>query len=207
LPAAASQPERAPTPNERTIWLLTSACGALLLSAVTSHLSQNIAAIPLLWVIPLTIYLLTFVIAFNSGNFYSHRAVRILVVLLMAAAFAGTGYKIANPDLAPPIRSTLPLYCATLFIACLFCHWELFRRRPGPRYATQYYLFIAAGGALGSMARYATGIYVAAHQAPHAIEEAIEAEVPLIVAVAEHIPLHNILRVGAIKTLYSKSCS
>src|ERR1700761_4390573 len=53
----------------------------------------------------------------------------------------------------------------------------------------------------------ATGIYVAAHQAPHAIEEAIEAEVPLIVAVAEHIPLHNILRVGAIKTLYSKSCS
>jgi succinyl-CoA synthetase alpha subunit len=43
-----------------------------------------------------------------------------------------------------------------------------------------------------------TGIYVAAHQAPGAIEEAIEAEVPLIVAVAEHIPLHNILRVGTI---------
>src|ERR1700759_846836 len=69
----------------------------------------------------------------------------------MALAFAGTGYKIANPDVAPPIQTTVPLYCATLFIACLFCHWELFRRRPGPRYATQYYLFIAAGGALGSM--------------------------------------------------------
>ena len=140
-------PKLSPTSNEQMVWLLTAACGALLLSAVTSHLSQNIAAIPLLWIIPLTIYLLTFVIAFNGGKLY----VRWLVVVLLPLALGGVGYLISNPDEAPPIRTTVPAICAALFIACLFCHGELHRRRPSPRYATQYYLFIAAGGALGSM--------------------------------------------------------
>ncbi len=142
-----ASPEPPPTSNEQMVWLLTAACGALLLSAVTSHLSQNIAAIPLLWIIPLTIYLLTFVIAFNGGKLY----VRWLVVGLLPLALGGVGYLISNPDEAPPIRHTVPAICAALFIACLFCHGELHRRRPRPRYATQYYLFIAAGGALGSM--------------------------------------------------------
>ncbi|HLK08614.1 MAG TPA: hypothetical protein VKV30_11745, partial [Candidatus Angelobacter sp.] len=143
----AAGPELQPTSNEKMVWLLTAACGALLLSAVTSHLSQNIAAIPLLWIIPLTIYLLTFVIAFNGGKLY----VRWLVIGLLPLALGGVGYLISNPDEAPPIRTTVPAICAALFIACLFCHGELHRRRPSPRYATQYYLFIAAGGALGSM--------------------------------------------------------
>ena len=143
----AANPEVPPTSNEQLLWLLTAACGALLLSAVTSHLSQNIAAIPLLWIIPLTIYLLTFVIAFNGGKLY----VRWLVIGLLPFALGGVGYLISNPDEAPPIRTTVPAICAALFIACLFCHGELHRRRPSPRYATQYYLFIAAGGALGSM--------------------------------------------------------
>jgi hypothetical protein len=145
--ALAANPEVSPTSNEKMLWLLAAACGALLLSAVTSHLSQNIAAIPLLWIIPLTIYLLTFVIAFNGGKLY----VRWLVVFLLPLALGGVGYLISNPDEALPIRTTVPAICAALFIACLFCHGELHRRRPSPRYATQYYLFIAAGGALGSM--------------------------------------------------------
>jgi spermidine synthase len=136
-----------PTSNERMLWLLAAACGALLLSAATSHLSQNIAAIPLLWIIPLTIYLLTFVIAFNGGKLY----VRWLVIGLLPFALGGVGYLISNPDEATPIRTAVPSICAALFIGCLFCHGELHRRRPGPRYATQYYLVIAAGGALGSM--------------------------------------------------------
>jgi spermidine synthase len=143
----AANAELPPKSNERLLWLLTAACGALLLSAATSHLSQNIAAIPLLWIIPLTIYLLTFVIAFNGGKLY----VRWLVIGLLPFALGGVGYLISNPDEATPIRIAVPSICAALFIGCLFCHGELHRRRPGPRYATQYYLFIAAGGALGSM--------------------------------------------------------
>jgi SAM-dependent methyltransferase len=139
--------ERSPAVSERIVWLLTAAGGALLLAAVTSHLSQNIAAIPLLWIVPLTIYLLTFVIAFNGGRLY----VRWLFVPLLAIALGGIGYAIGNPYKEIPIKYSVPLFCVALFIGCLFCHGELYRRRPSPRYATQYYLLIAAGGALGSM--------------------------------------------------------
>jgi len=146
ITAESNTPQPPPTPSERTLWLLASACGALLLSAVTSHLSQNIAAIPLLWVIPLTIYLLTFVLAFN-GNFYW----RGLMLRLLPVALGSVGYLIAEPDVDVPVKISVPLFCLTLFVGCLFCHGELYRRRPSPRYATQYYLIIAAGGALGSM--------------------------------------------------------
>ncbi len=147
LPHAASESNKPPTAGERSMWLFMSACGALLLSAVTSHLSHNIAAIPLLWIVPLTIYLLTFVIAFNGGKLYW----RWLMVRLLAVALGSVGYLIAKPDEDLPIKISVPLFCITLFIACLFCHGELYRRRPSPRYTTQYYLLIAAGGALGSI--------------------------------------------------------
>jgi hypothetical protein len=146
LPGKDPVSDRPPTSNEKMLWLFASACGALLLSAVTNHLSQNIAAIPLLWIIPLTIYLLTFVIAFD-GRFYF----RWPMAGFLAVALLSVGYEIVNPDVTLPVIIAVPFFCLSLFIACLFCHGELYRRRPGPHYATQYYLFIAAGGALGSM--------------------------------------------------------
>lgn len=139
-------PEAVPSPGERTLWLLMAACGSLLLSAVTSHLSQNIAAIPLLWILPLTIYLLTFVLAFNGKLYW-----RWLMVRLLAVALGSVGYFIAKPNEDLPIAISIPLFCLTLFIGAFFCHGELYRRRPAARYLTQYYLLIAAGGALGSM--------------------------------------------------------
>jgi len=135
-----------PSPGERTLWLLMAACGSLLLSAVTSHLSQNIAAIPLLWILPLTIYLLTFVLAFNGKLYW-----RWVMVRLLAVALGSVGYFIAKPNEDLPIAISIPLFCLTLFIGAFFCHGELYRRRPATRYLTQYYLLIAAGGALGSM--------------------------------------------------------
>ena len=139
-------PEAVPSPGEKTLWLLMAACGSLLLSAVTSHLSQNIAAIPLLWILPLTIYLLTFVLAFNGKLYW-----RWLMVRLLAVALGAVGYLIAKPNEDLPIAISIPLFCLTLFIGAFFCHGELYLRRPGARYLTQYYLLIAAGGALGSM--------------------------------------------------------
>src|SRR5262249_43634317 len=106
-----------------------------------------IAAIPFLWIVPLTIYLLTFVIAFNGERWYP----RWTVVALLPVALAAMGYLIANVDKLRPIRYAVPIFCASLFIGCLFCHGELYRRPPSPAYTTQYYLLIAAGGALGSM--------------------------------------------------------
>ena len=76
-----------------------AACGSLLLSAVTSHLSQNIAAIPLLWILPLTIYLLTFVLAFNGGKIYS----RWIMMGLLPSALGGVGYLIVDTTMDVPI--------------------------------------------------------------------------------------------------------
>jgi spermidine synthase len=140
-------PEAVLSPGERTLWLLMAACGSLLLSAVTSHLSQNIAAIPLLWILPLTIYLLTFVLAFNGGKIYSRR----IMMGLLPSALGGVGYLIFDTTMDVPIFISIPLFCLTLFIGAFFCHGELYRRRPAARYLTQYYLLIAGGGALGSM--------------------------------------------------------
>jgi len=137
----------APSPANRVLWLLMAAGGSLLLSAVTSHLSQNIAAIPLLWILPLTIYLLTFVLAFNGGKFYS----RWLMARLLAVALGGIAYLIWYKTEDVPIIVSIPLFCLSLFIGAFFCHGELYLRRPAAPYLTQYYLLIAAGGALGSM--------------------------------------------------------
>ncbi len=137
----------APTPRERILWLLMAACGSLLLSAVTSHLSQNIAAIPLLWIVPLTIYLLTFVLAFNSERLYPHW----LIVRLLPVMLGGVAYLAVDITMDVPPWISIPFFCLTLFTGAFFCHGELYRRRPSPRYTTQYYLLIAAGGALGSM--------------------------------------------------------
>ncbi|HYL91642.1 MAG TPA: fused MFS/spermidine synthase [Alphaproteobacteria bacterium] len=142
----ASVTEAGPTKSETVLWFLLAAGGSLLLSAVTSHLSQNIAAIPLLWIVPLAIYLLTFVLAFN-GKLYP----RWVIAGLLPVALGGVAYLIWDTVTTVPMRRTIPIYCATLFVGCFFCHGELYRRRPAPRYTTQYYLWIAAGGALGSM--------------------------------------------------------
>jgi spermidine synthase len=140
-------PDSAPSPASRVLWLLMAAGGSLLLSAVTSHLSQNIAAIPLLWIVPLTIYLLTFVLAFNGGKLYS----RWLMMGLLPSALGGIAYLIVDKSQDVPIIISIPLFCLSLFIGAFFCHGELYLRRPAAPFLTQYYLLIAAGGALGSM--------------------------------------------------------
>ena len=147
IPLPSLIPESAPSPGGRVLWLLAAAGGSLLLSAVTNHLSQNIAAIPLLWILPLTIYLLTFVLAFHGGKLYS----RWLMMGLLPSALGGIAYLIVDKTQDVPIIVSVPLFCLSLFIGAFFCHGELYLRRPPSPYLTHYYLLIAAGGALGSM--------------------------------------------------------
>jgi spermidine synthase len=139
--------ETTPRYRDRILWLLLAACGSLLLSSVTNHLSQNVAAIPLLWTVPLIAYLLSFVWAFSGEHFYPRRVMMGFMVVLLGAA----GYLLTDPPFFTPILATVALYCIALLIICLVCHAELHRLRPAPQYATSFYLMIAAGGALGSM--------------------------------------------------------
>ncbi|HET6841409.1 MAG TPA: fused MFS/spermidine synthase [Candidatus Angelobacter sp.] len=138
-----------PSTASRALWFLLAACGSLMLCAVTNYLSQNIVAIPLLWILPLAVYLLSFVVVFQ-GNFYPRWLVLIFLLLALAAIGAGIRYELSDQSQVVPIRIMVPIFCAALFIFCVFCHGELHRLRPAPRYLTSFYLLIAAGGAAGA---------------------------------------------------------
>jgi len=129
------------------LWLALSATGSVLLLAVTNHLTQNVAAVPLLWLAPLVLYLLSFILTFEGGAWYQPR--RLWVVLLVA--LGGMAWLLADSRFQFELGLQLGVYLAGLLIACLFCHGELYRTRPAAAGLTAFYLTISAGGALGGV--------------------------------------------------------
>jgi hypothetical protein len=128
-----------------TLWVSLAACASVLLVSITNHLSQNVAPIPLLWVIPLALYLLSFILCFESDRFY----IRWLVIPLLAAALGGMAFYLYADSGNTNIKVVIPLYAAGLFLACMMCHGELARRRPAAQHLTLFYLMVSLGGALG----------------------------------------------------------
>ncbi|HET7872688.1 MAG TPA: fused MFS/spermidine synthase, partial [Terriglobales bacterium] len=143
----------APATSARVLWFLLPAAASLLLCAVTNYLSQNIAAIPLLWILPLTAYLVSFIWAFAGARLYPRRLMQfVLLIVLGAVAFdVSSGFGFWSKQLTLPIQWAIVLYCSALLLVCFVCHAELYRLRPGPRYATSFYLSLSAGGALGAI--------------------------------------------------------
>ena len=133
-----------PAFRERLFWVALAAMGSCLLLAVTNHLTQNIPSIPFLWVVPLSLYLVTFILCFDHPRWY----VRPLFVPLAAVMLPVMAWFSESLDL----WVAAPLYAAGLFVLCMVCHGELYRMRPGPRHLTTFYLMIAIGGALGALA-------------------------------------------------------
>jgi len=129
------------------LWLALSATGSVLLLATTNHLTQNVASIPLLWLAPLTLYLLTFIIAFEGRNWYRPQ----LAWPLVLAWLAGMAWLLVDSDYHYNLPLQLGMFLPGLFLGCLFCHGELYRLRPEPRQLTQFYLVVSAGGALGGL--------------------------------------------------------
>lgn len=135
------------SPRFRWLWFLLPMAAAMQLSAVTAHLTINIAAIPLLWVLPLAVYLITFIFAFDRPVFYR----RPIVVRLLVVMLASLGYALAKTDFSLPITLTVVFFLVECFVACFFCHGETYRLRPRrASEATLFYLLIAAGGATGT---------------------------------------------------------
>jgi len=132
---------------QKLLWMLLPMAASMQLSAVTSHLTENIAPIPLLWVLPLGVYLITLILAFQFPKLLPRWIVtRLLVVLL-----AGLAYMLTQPDGSLPLRISVIFFLAELFMACYFCHSEAHALRPErPSEATLFYLIFAAGGALGA---------------------------------------------------------
>jgi SAM-dependent methyltransferase len=148
--AAESQPlaggdTSAPGAELKTLWAALACCASLLLLAFTSHMTLNIAAIPFLWVLPLALYLLSFVLCFEASGWYR----RWLFLPLLAAGLAGVCVTLTRSN--PSIWTLIPLYSATLFAACMVCHGELARSKPHPQHLTGFYLMLALGGAAGGV--------------------------------------------------------
>src|SRR5580658_979290 len=132
-------------PHLPLLWIALAACAATLWPAVSNHLSQEVAAIPLLWVEPLSIYLLSFILCFEGRGWYNPRLYRVLLPLA-CLTFA---WRLQGA--AGGIAWELPIVGAALFICCMFCHGELARLKPEPKHGLAFfYLMIALGGALGA---------------------------------------------------------
>src|SRR5215475_7934786 len=158
-----------PTWKDVAFWVALAAVPAGLLVAVTAHISIDIAAVPLLWVVPLALYLLTFVIAFSRRPIIPHR----LVVALQPPSIVA----LLAVIIFDPIRNivwVLAVHLAVFFVNALMCHGELARTRPPPRYLTAFYLWISAGGVIGGIA---AGLI-----APHVFNWV--AEYPILIALA-----------------------
>ncbi len=135
------------TRGRRWMWFLLPMGAAMQLSAVTSHLSQDIAAIPLLWILPLATYLVTFILAFEVPGLYR----RWVVGRFLAVMLASLGYALSKMDARLPVGLAVLFFLVEIFVACWFLHAEVYRLRPaGARESTVFYLLVAAGGVAGT---------------------------------------------------------
>jgi spermidine synthase len=131
-------------------WIALSALGVVILLGATAHISQNVASVPFLWLAPLTLYLASFVLAFEgrAGRGWYAPAWGIPAALASAALMAA-GLSASSGVL--DVSLSVPLYCAGVMFTCLFCHGELAARRPEAGQLTRFYLMISLGGALGGI--------------------------------------------------------
>ena len=165
-----SAPGVAPRWWQRTLWLLLPAVASALVLAGTSHVTQDVAVIPFLWVVPLSLYLITFILCFEHPRWYKPVlwASLAIPVLVLAAThrrmpdawfdnsefFSWLGGRLYGHDspaneLVNNFKSQLLICFSAIFLGCMTCHGELIRLKPGPERLTEFYLFLSAGGALG----------------------------------------------------------
>ncbi len=193
----ASPPVPAPSWKMLVLWTALAACASTQLLAITNHLSQNVAPIPFLWVLPLSVYLLSFILCFERDKIY-HRGV---FLPLLVIALDGAAYTIYYNEGNPNIAWAIPTFVVTLFVCCMVCHGELARLKPDPRHLTGFYLMISLGGTLG-------GVFVALI-APHVFHTYLELPLAMvacpalaaIVLWAAPQPWHSKIPIAAVRVL------
>jgi len=168
-PAPAAVPPAGPLPWGR--WLVLSAAPVALLLAVTNHVCQEVAPVPFLWVLPLAVYLVSFVAAFGRSTFYRRDAALMTLACVTLGVVASFYWEKQIPIF---VRLAVPV--AYLFVACFTCHAELHALRPEKGGLTGFYAALAAGGALGGLA---VGIF-----APLVFAHFYEVQVGLVFALA-----------------------
>lgn len=137
----------APGWRAQALWLALPALGSWLLLAVTNHITQHVASIPFLWIVPLAVYLASFILCFESDRWYRRGVWLPLAGVALLAAGAGLVHSIGTE-----VKTAVPLYVGALFVLCMTAHGETARRRPPPQHLTRYYLMLSVGGAAGGVA-------------------------------------------------------
>lgn len=140
-PASAAGP--APSWRDRAIWIGLAAIPSSLMLGVTTHITTDVASAPFLWVIPLALYLLTFIIAFSDRPIVSPKLTLMLQAAAVVACAALMPFKSAN------FMLQLSVHLAAFFLTALMCHQALVARRPDPAHLTEFYLWMSFGGVVG----------------------------------------------------------
>ena len=143
---ASIQGEQRPGLPLLSLWIALSATASLFLLSVTNQITQEVAVIPFLWVLPLSLYLLSFILTFSGERGYNRRLYAILFILSTAL----TLFVMLNAT-ALHVYWQILAYCSLLFTACMLCHGELYLLRPAAGYLTTFYLMVSIGGALGGI--------------------------------------------------------
>lgn len=130
----------------RARWILLAAVPSALSLGATAYISTDIAAVPLLWIVPLSLYLLSFIVAFSTRIRLSARRLGAAMPAVAAALVIPSGGLITLP-----VAILIALHLTFLFVAATMCHTRLAEERPAPQHLTEFYLLIAVGGALGGI--------------------------------------------------------
>jgi SAM-dependent methyltransferase len=133
--------------STKLLWIGLAACGSTLLLAITNHVTQNIASVPFLWIAPLSLYLLSFILCFADRGWYR----RNLYLRFLGVALGVMTYALAPEFINIPLYVLLPVFCLGLFLCCMVLHGELAQLKPHPSQLTLFYLLISLGGALGAL--------------------------------------------------------
>lgn len=132
-------------PGSSLIRIALAACASALWMSVANHLSQEVAPAPFLWVLPLSVYLLSFILCFEGRGWYRPA----LFKALLPIAWIGAAYRLSNAGTGA-LLTEIAIFTVALFVWCMFCHGEIARTKPESG-APLFYLTIAAGGALGAL--------------------------------------------------------
>jgi SAM-dependent methyltransferase len=140
-PAVAAGP--GPTLRERTIWVALAAIPSSLMMGVTTYVTTDVGSAPFLWVIPLALYLLTFIIAFSDKPLVSREITLVLQAVAITICATMLPFRVAN------VFGQLSIHLLCFFLTALMCHQALVARRPDPAHLTQFYLWMSFGGVVG----------------------------------------------------------
>lgn len=147
MPETAAEEIAAPPMRQQLHWLALAFVPSSLLLGLTQYISTDIAAVPLLWILPLTLYLLSFILVFSKWADRIHPG---MVALQPAVLLIFIAYSFINPAVLP-YWLDLILHCLAFFLAIMVCHGELAKHRPHPQHLTRFYLVMSFAGMLGGL--------------------------------------------------------